>query len=160
MLSVKDLRAPSVLWLTVGGSGFLGPAPGTWGSLAGLGLWWLLLKGLSPLHQLLVVTVYSGVSWFLCERLVEQRRIKDEPQIVADEVAGLWLALVFIPSSGPWPWLALGLFRFFDIVKPGPIGWLDRNVHSGLGIMLDDLAAGLLTGLTLALAALILAWGL
>ena len=74
MLSVKDLRAPSVLWLTVGGSGFLRPAPGTWGSLAGLGLWWLLLKGLSPLHQLLVVTVYSGVSWFLCERLVEQRR--------------------------------------------------------------------------------------
>ena len=134
-----------MLWLTAFGLGFLRPAPGTWGSLGGLIFWWFFLAGLSVLTQLLIIAGYFCISWWLCSRLINRLGIQDEPQIVADEVAGVWLALIFAPQV--W-WVALfafGLFRFFDIAKPGVVGWLDENVHSGLGVMADDMIAGLIS---------------
>ena len=145
MLSPRQIFQPSVLWLTAFGLGFLRPAPGTWGSLGGLIFWWFFLAELSVLTQLLIIIGYFFVSWWLCSKLIKRLGIQDEPQIVADEVAGVWLALIFAPQIWWVALLAFGLFRFFDIVKPGVVGWLDANVHSGLGIMADDMMAGLIS---------------
>ena len=134
-----------MLWLTAFGLGFLRPAPGTWGSLGGLIFWWFFLAGLSVLTQLLIIAGYFCISWWLCSRLINRLGIQDEPQIVADEVAGVWLALIFAPQVWWVALLAFGLFRLFDIAKPGVVGWLDENVHSGLGVMADDMMAGLIS---------------
>ncbi len=156
-LTPDMLFQPAVFWLTAAGLGFLRPAPGTWGSAGAVVFWWFFLSGLAWSVQLAIVLIYFLLSWWLCNRLVEQEGVKDEPQIVADEVAGMWLALVWLPQSLGWCVAAFLLFRFADIVKPGPIGALDRKLHSGLGIMADDMLAGGLTALVLALAAFALA---
>ena len=150
MLTPRHLTQPSVLWLTAGGLGFLRPAPGTWGSLGAWVFWWFLLSSLTWQTQLGIVTAYFLLSWRLCDGLVARLGVKDEPQIVADEVAGMWLALVWLPQSLGWALAAFVLFRLADIFKPGPIGLLDRKLHSGLGIMADDLLAGALCAALLA----------
>ena len=142
MLTPRHLTQPSVLWLTAGGLGFLRPGPGTWGSLGALVFWWFLLSSLTWQIQLGIVAGYFLLSWRLCNGVVAHLGVKDEPQIVADEVAGMWLALVWLPQSLGWALAAFVMFRFADIFKPGPIGVLDRKLHSGLGIMADDLLAG------------------
>jgi len=151
------LSQPTVFWLTAAGLGLLRPAPGTWGSAGAVVLWWFFLSGLAWTIQLVIVLIYFLLSWWLCNRLIEQLGIQDEPQIVADEVAGMWFALVWLPQSFGWCFAAFCLFRLADIFKPWPIGTLDRNLHSGLGIMADDMLAGGLTALALALAGLALA---
>ena len=145
MRSPSQICQPSVLWLTAFGLGFLRPAPGTWGSLGGLVFWWFFLAQLSVLTQLLIIVGYFLLSWWLCSRLINRFGLQDEPQIVADEVAGVWLALIFAPQVWWVALLAFGLFRYFDIAKPGVVGWLDTNVHSGLGVMADDMMAGLIS---------------
>lgn len=145
MLSPSQILQPSVFWLTAFGLGFLRPAPGTWGSLGGLIFWWFFLAELPALTQLLIIVGYFLISWWLCSRLIDLLGVQDEPQIVADEVAGVWLALIFAPQIWWVALLAFGLFRLFDIVKPGVVGWLDANVHSGLGVMADDMMAGLIS---------------
>lgn len=155
-LSLRQLAQPSVLWLTFFGAGLLRPAPGTWGSLAALAVWWWGLSPLSLLSQGLIVVVYSLISWWVCARFLQRSGLHDEPQIVADEVAGLWLALVFVPATWWAAMLAFGLFRLFDITKPSLVGWLDRNVHGGLGVMADDLLAGLAAGVIVAVIGVIL----
>ena len=145
MLSPSQILQPSVFWLTAFGLGFLRPAPGTWGSLGGLIFWWFFLAELPAFKQLLIIVGYFLISWWLCSRLIDRLGVQDEPQIVADEVAGVWLALIFAPQIWWVALLAFALFRFFDIVKPGVVGWLDANVHSGLGVMADDMMAGLIS---------------
>jgi phosphatidylglycerophosphatase A len=113
--------------------------------LGGLVFWWFFLAQLSVLTQLLIIVGYFLLSWWLCSRLVNRLGLQDEPQIVADEVAGVWLALIFAPQVWWVALLAFGLFRYFDIAKPGVVGWLDTNVHSGLGVMADDMMAGLIS---------------
>ena len=142
MLTLRHLMQPSVLWLSAGGLGFLRPGPGTWGSLGALVFWWFMLSSLTWQIQLGIVAAYFLLSWQLCNGVVERLGVKDEPQIVADEVAGMWLALVWLPQSLGWALAAFVMFRLADIFKPGPIGVLDRQLHSGLGIMADDLLAG------------------
>lgn len=146
MLSLKDLRHPDVVWACAFGLGFLRPAPGTWGSAGALVVWWLWLSALSPWQQGLIVVVYFLTGWWCSERVSARHQINDASEIVADEVAGMWLALILMPKV--W-WVALSafaLFRLLDVAKPGPIGWLDREVGGGLGVMADDLLAGLITG--------------
>ena len=156
MLTPQMLFQPTVFWLTAAGLGLLRPAPGTWGSAGAVVFWWFFLSGLAWPIQLAIVLLYFLLSWWLCNRLIEELGIEDEPQIVADEVAGMWLALIWLPQSLGWCLAAFLLFRLADIFKPGPIGALDRKLHSGLGIMADDMLAGGLTALVLALAALAL----
>ena len=76
----------------------------------------------------------------------------DPSQIVVDEVAGQLITLMFIPPETIWYIFGLILFRFFDIKKPWPIGWLDKNVEGGMGIMLDDIIAGIFAGVILLLS--------
>ena len=138
---------------TVGGVGLLRPAPGTWGSAAALPLAWGLhvLGGLPALAIGIVVACVTGV-WATGVATAGQAD-KDPGEIVIDELAGQWIAL--LPLSWAawdkglditvlWPgWIsAFVLFRAFDILKPGPVGWADRK-GGALGVMLDDVIAGI-----------------
>jgi len=134
------------------GLGLLPGAPGTWGSLGALALWWWVLAAWPVWQQAVLVIAYFFSGWWCSTRIAVRYGIQDAGQIVADEIVGMWLALLLLPTN---PWLALAafvLFRVFDILKPGPIGWLDREVKGGLGVMLDDLVAGGVAGLLVALA--------
>ncbi len=124
------------------GAGALPRAPGTAGTIAAVPLY-LLLQPLAPLHYLLVVIAMFLFGVWLCGRVSHDLGVHDHGGIVWDEWVGLLTTLWLAPPE--WGWLLAGfiLFRLFDIWKPWPIGWLDRHVAGGLGIMLDDLLAGL-----------------
>ena len=131
-------------------SGFLPKAPGTWGSSVGVLLWLLLgrldlLPFLSVIGMLFVVGVFSAGA---AEKILDRG---DPPQVVVDEIVGQLIALIAVPFQPGPVVLSFLLFRFFDILKPFPIGWIDRHLHGGLGIMLDDIIAGLYTLLILQL---------
>lgn len=130
------------------GSGLAPRAPGTCGALAALALSPPLLWLPPPLAWgFLAIAVVAGI--FLCDIAVSRIGMEDHPGIVWDEFTGLWLALLLTPS-GWYFWAgAFVLFRIFDIVKPWPIRWLDRRCTGGFGVMIDDLAAGLATGIAL-----------
>jgi phosphatidylglycerophosphatase A len=87
------------------------------------------------------------VGWWASEQVVREDGAEDPGWIVIDEVAGQWLTLLLTPPS----FLGLALFRLFDIVKPWPASWADRQVKGGLGIMLDDILAGLMALIVLAI---------
>ncbi|GAB3272889.1 phosphatidylglycerophosphatase A family protein [Parahaliea aestuarii] len=125
------------------GSGLAPRAPGTFGTLAAVPLYLLAAQlGLVAYSAFLVLTFALGV--YLCGRTSRELGVHDHPGIVWDEFVGYWITMCAAPAG--WLWVATGfvLFRIFDILKPWPIGWLDRRVHGGLGIMLDDVVAGLI----------------
>ncbi len=128
------------------------PGPGTWGSLVGAIVWWLLGPPLAGIQFLLVIMA-AGLGIWAGGYLERTTGITDPSIVVIDEVAGMWLALL---GCGPILWqFAAGfiLFRLLDILKPGPIAWA-QSLPRGWGIMADDLLAG---GVTLAVLA-VLRW--
>jgi phosphatidylglycerophosphatase A len=148
------------------GAGLLRPAPGTWGSLVALGLG-LLLHRIGHFPLLLLATLaITAIGFWACQQELKDRPGDDPSEIVIDEVAGQWLALLF-PSFAFWwvgmeadtfpypAWIsAFVLFRLFDIWKPWLVGRADAR-HDAAGVMLDDLWAGLFAGIgTFALGAL------
>lgn len=143
--------------------GHLRPAPGTWGSLAALPVAWALymLGGVPLFSAAIVVAFVSG--WWATALETKGKDDHDPSEIVIDEVVGQWIALlpVMIGASHSgagllalWPgWLtAFVAFRLFDITKPGPVGWADRQ-HGPLGVMLDDVIAGIMAALMVGLGA-------
>jgi phosphatidylglycerophosphatase A len=122
--------------------GMIPRAPGTWGSLAAL-LPWLLIKDLPLLPYLAVLTAVFVLGFFTAG---SAEKILDRPDagaIVIDEVLGMFITLTLAPAH-PAAWL-LGFifFRIFDIAKPFPVSWFDQHIHGGIGIMMDDVIAGL-----------------
>jgi len=142
------------LWCSGLGTGYLKPAPGTWGSAAAVLIWWFLLAELAVWQQLLVIAVYTSVSLMALYSVVRESEITDPGWIVADEFAGQWLALLAAPQNFWAVLLGFGLFRLFDITKPWFVGFLDRNTQGARGVMADDLAAGLLAAAVLHIALL------
>lgn len=126
------------------GSGLVPYAPGTAGTLVGLVLFWLI-SGLDPMiyASFLLLVLLAGV--FVCDAVAADLGQKDPGGIVLDEIAGIGVALFMIPAGWYWLIAAFLVFRMFDILKPWPVGWLDRHLNGGWGIMLDDVAAGLYT---------------
>lgn len=151
-----------VLWLAFGfGSGLAPKAPGTFGTLPGVALAWLigmLAASLAvPAGYLTaaVVLLLTPIGVFLCGRASEKLGVHDHGGIVFDEIVGVLIPFILIPVTPLnllWGFLA---FRVFDVIKPWPISWLDRHVSGGLGIMVDDLLAGVF-----ALAALLILSGI
>ena len=124
------------------GSGTSPYAPGTVGTLAAIipYLWFQHL----PLTQyliMLVVTTLIGI--WLCDRTSKDIGVHDHGGIVWDEFVGFWITMFMAPAG--WVWILIGfiLFRIFDILKPWPIRWADSKVSGGLGVMLDDILAGI-----------------
>ena len=145
------------LWLlgTLGGLGRAPLMPGTVASVFAAVLWWVLFTGTDWLAVMAVLVAATG-GIVVCGRLAQRLGEADPQQIVLDELAGTWLALLLAPVGGYWQPAALLLFRAADILKPWPVSAFER-LPGGLGIMADDLAAGLLAaaacwGLHIALA--------
>ena len=144
------LRDPAG-WIACGfGSGLSPVAPGTFGSAAAL-LPWLLLRQL-PLWGILAITAaVFVVGVWASQRTVDRLSLSDPGCVVIDEFVGQWLALAFAPPGWMWMLAGFALFRLFDVWKPWPVSWADRNVHGGLGVMLDDAMAGAMAAAVLAL---------
>jgi len=112
------------------------------GTLVGV-LFYLPLQLLALPYYVAVVVFVSLIGIWLCGQTARALGVHDHPGIVWDEIAGYLLAMVAAPAG--WGWIALGivLFRIFDIWKPWPIGLLDKQLKGGLGVMADDLLAGI-----------------
>ncbi|HLR87276.1 MAG TPA: phosphatidylglycerophosphatase A [Wenzhouxiangella sp.] len=124
------------------GSGLAPVAPGTAGSVAAVLPALALIKLPLPWLALFLVAAFAFGVW-LCGRTGRRLGVHDHSGIVFDEFVGMWLVLAFVPASAVWWLAAFAAFRLFDIVKPWPIGWLDRRIGGGLGVMLDDVLAAI-----------------
>ena len=143
-MNFPNLKKPSHLFATWFGVGLIRPAPGTWGSLAALLLWYFAEFLHSSIYIILPIFIFF--SWLICSQSSQDSDAKDHSSIVIDEVAGMLVALSFVAHELIIYLLAFLLFRLFDIWKPWPVSWADKNVEGGLGILLDDLIAGLFAG--------------
>ena len=127
---------------TVVNIGHLPLAPGTWGSLAALLFWFLILPTISSITfivTIIIIFILGIYTSSITERVLDK---KDPSIIVIDEWVGQWIALLFLPKSFVLGIVAFALFRLFDIWKPYPIHRLD-NIKGGFGIMIDDVLAGI-----------------
>ncbi|MEE4331063.1 MAG: phosphatidylglycerophosphatase A [Wenzhouxiangella sp.] len=132
------------------GSGLSPKAPGTVGSLAAMPFAVVLVQ--MPLWASLgVVLIAFAAGIHLCSVTGRALGVHDHGGMVWDEFVGFWLVLLFIPFHWAWWLAAFALFRLFDIAKPWPIRWLDRRVGGGLGVMIDDVLAGVYALLPLVL---------
>ncbi len=136
-----------LFWATGCGCGRSPVAPGTVGSLAALPFGWLL-SHLPPGLALAIAVIFAIIAIGVAHRAAELMHQEDPGAVVIDEFAGVLVACVGLQLSFMGSLIAVGLFRGFDILKPFPVGWLDRRLEGGVGIVADDLAAGLLAHLT------------
>lgn len=123
------------------GSGLSRIIPGTLGTLAAVPFYLAMAK-LPLLGYLAIVLIATLVGVYLCAYATKKLGVHDHGGIVWDEFVGFWIAMIALPAT--WQWIVAGfvLFRIFDMWKPWPISWLDKHVHGGVGIMLDDIVAG------------------
>jgi phosphatidylglycerophosphatase A len=164
LLSMAGSRRPSHLgsvstrWLrwrrrlfeqvaTVGRAGYSPIAPGTVGALLALPLAYVLSDAGWEVKIGATILIIAG-GWWASQRYSAESPENDPQEVVVDELAGTTIALLFVPFQPLWAIVTFGLFRLFDIWKPGPVGWADRRLHGGLGIMADDVLAGLMAGVT------------
>jgi len=145
-----NLRNPVHLLAFGFGSGAMPFAPGTFGTLVAVPIY-LLMAPLALTAYLVAVSLMFVVGIWLCERTSRDLGVHDHGGIVWDEIVGYLITMIMAPAG--WLWLLLGfvLFRLFDIFKPWPINSIDRKVGGGLGIMLDDVVAGLFSLLVMQL---------
>jgi phosphatidylglycerophosphatase A len=145
-------RSRPPLWATLvstaGGAGFSPVGPGTCGTLVAIPLAWLLTRGGTLVFAVGTVLV-SALGIWAADVFCRASGVDDDQRIVIDEVAGYLVTVALVPRG--WVNLALGflVFRVLDIWKPGPIRIVDEKVHGGLGVMADDLAAGVLGALVM-----------
>jgi phosphatidylglycerophosphatase A len=158
------LRHPA-RWLALGlGSGLSRVAPGTVGTLWAWVAFLVLDPWLSDGAWAVVLALACLVGVWACARTAQELGTADPGQIVWDEIVAFWIVLWLVTPAGFWVQAAaFGLFRWFDIAKPGPVGWADRLLDGrtspwarGLGILLDDLVAAACTLLVMALG--VAAW--
>ncbi|MFS1537532.1 MAG: phosphatidylglycerophosphatase A [Candidatus Phlomobacter fragariae] len=147
MTDAKSRLKLSNLWhlLATGfGSGLSPIIPGTMGSLAAIPFW-LLMYWLLPVWLCWFIILFGFVvGIIICQRTSDDMQAYDHGSIVWDEFIGMWMTLMAIPLVN-WQWvlIAFVFFRFFDMLKPWSIGWVDRQIGGGLGIMLDDIIAAI-----------------
>lgn len=152
-----------IYWLGIGlGSGLPRRAPGTWGTVGGLIIAIPLMSlGFTAFFIITLLSCVLGI--WICGRTSELMQVHDDPHIVWDEWSGIWITLLpfsYLGVSTASFWqditqalsilslaIAFILFRFFDIIKPPPIDWADKKVAGGLGIMLDDIIAGIMAAI-------------
>ena len=140
---------PYKLIATWFGSGSLTPASGTWGTLAGLPFC-VFITYICGLNGVIFGSMILFILGLWAARRYEiETGVHDSKHVVIDEVVGMMLACIpLLYSFTPITVIAcFAMFRLFDAVKIGPVGWLDKNIHGALGVMLDDVAAGLLTAI-------------
>jgi phosphatidylglycerophosphatase A len=132
---------------TLGFIGYLPKAPGTFGTFAAL-IFFALIKPSISVHVFLVIFL-TALGIIASSRAEEILNEKDSSHIVIDEFAGYALSVLFLPHTLSSLVVSFLLFRFFDILKPLPIRWIERTIPGGFGIMADDLVAGVYTNLVM-----------
>lgn len=150
IISKLDFKKAYVWIATWFGSGFLSPAPGTWGTLAAMPFGLLLLFFGNPYILIISIILVTCLGFWAAKHFENATGVHDCKMVVIDEVAGVWIALIpislmispFNPSIGIYSVLAFLLFRFFDITKIWPACFFDRKVDGAAGVMIDDLIAG------------------
>ena len=151
--NVKDLnfKQPYVWLATWFGAGLIGKAPGTWGSLAAIPFAWLICAYLPIEAFIVAIIVVTLLGYWAAEKFVKNIGDHDNQMIVIDEVAGQWIALlpvIIIVGLNPfWITLSFALFRLFDIIKPWPVSWADKKLKGALGVMADDIIAGIMAAI-------------
>ena len=151
MQQFPNLKNPYHFIATLGGIGLFPLAPGTIGSIFG----WIIFIVLSHYIEMIFATVLIiFLSIYVSNLATKDLVNKDHKSIVIDELAGIWLAMIpviYIASSQYertlYAVLTLIFFRLFDILKPYPISYIDKNFKGGFGIVLDDLIAGVFAGI-------------
>ena len=151
MQNFPNLKNPLHFIATLGGLGKITTAPGTFGSIFA----WFVFIFLSHFTNMIFLTFAVGIfSVWVCEKITKDLVIKDHKSIVIDELVGTWVSLLpvlFIADDRYeriiYAAIALILFRFFDILKPYPISFFDKEYKNGLGIVLDDVIAGIFSGI-------------
>ena len=137
------LSHPAALIGTWFGAGLLPLTPGTWGSLAALPVAWFVQLWFGWFGLAVATVVITGVGIWASDVLIRHLGREDPGLIVVDEVAGMFLTLIAAPHTWWGFAIAFVLFRAADIIKPFPADWCDKQLHGGLGTMLDDVVAAL-----------------
>jgi phosphatidylglycerophosphatase A len=133
----------STLISTALGAGFSPIAPGTCGTLMAVPLAWALARA-GGIAFVVGTIVVSALGVWAAEVFCKASGVDDDQRIVVDEVAGYLVTLLLVPRGPVNLVLAVIVFRLFDIWKPGPVRLVDEKIHGGLGVMLDDIVAGLI----------------
>lgn len=136
------------------GAGLSPKAPGTAGTVVAVFLYLAIVQFLWLYSYLALVVGAFVIGVYLCGKTAQDMGEHDHGGIVWDEFVGYWVTMFMVPVTWYWVIAGFALFRLFDILKPFPIGWLDKKVHGGLGIMLDDVVAGLYALIVLQVAAI------
>ena len=145
-----------VHWLAYGlGLGKIMLAPGTFGSLLGIPLFWVM-SGLTPAVYAGIVVALFIPGIFICGQTARDVGVTDPGFIVYDEIVGFLVAMFMMPFDWRWIAAAFVIYRGFDIIKPFPIGWIEDKLGLGSGIMADDVIAGLYTLAILHIARLLI----
>jgi len=148
-VNFRELLKRPVCFLGLGfGSGLAPKAPGTFGTIAAIPIYWMM-KDLSLAIYVTITLVAFIVGIWICQQSADWLEKDDPSAVVWDEIVGYLIAMIAAPSG--WQWIVLGfvLFRLFDIAKPWPISWADKSLHGGFGIMVDDVIAGLFAWITI-----------
>ena len=141
-----SLRSPGVFLATWFGFGYLPKAPGSWGAFAALPFAWFIVTYGGSWALVAASTVIFFIGIWASNVYMTKSGTLDPGPVVIDEVVGQWLTLAFVPTDLKIYVIGFILFRLADIFKPWPVCWVDRNVESGLGVMLDDVLAALYSG--------------
>ena len=153
--TARQVFTRPVLFLAFGfGSGLSRKAPGTLGTLAAVPLYWLMQDLSLPVYLGIVIAGFlAGIP--VCARAAAVTATDDHPGIVWDEIIGYLVTMTLAPAGWLPMLLGFGFFRLFDITKVFPVGLAERRLRGGLGIMADDLVAGVMAALGLAM---VMAW--
>ncbi len=137
------------------GVGKIPKAPGTWGSLLAVLIWWALFPLSIEVQVALIVGAFL-MGWLATHYYEKWNNKHDPKEVVVDELVGMWITLFAAPKE--WWIFALGflLFRLFDIWKPFPIGWVDKRVPGAFGTMVDDVIAAIFAALVLVIGVVII----
>lgn len=130
------------------GSGISPIMPGTCGTLVAIPLY-LLMRNLPLAIYIAIVIAGFLIGVWICDVTEKAIGVHDYSGIVWDEVIGYWITMFMAPTGWWWTIIGFILFRIFDIWKPWPVGWIDRHVHGGLGVMVDDVAAAIYAAISL-----------
>ena len=151
-VAARQVMSDPVLFLAFGfGSGLAPKAPGTAGTVVALPLV-IAATYLGQIGFVVITLFICGLGIWLCDEAARRLKAHDHPGIVWDEFAGLFITFLWFPPGAVELLLGFVLFRLFDIWKPWPIRQMDHSIPGGLGIMLDDVIAGVFAALTLAVA--------
>jgi phosphatidylglycerophosphatase A len=146
------LRHPAHFLAFGFGAGLAPRAPGTWGTLLAVPLYWLIEPRLEAHEFLLLVAALFAAGIWACGVTARAIGVSDHRGLVWDEIVAFLLVLFFVPADAVWQTAAFVVFRLFDIVKPPPIRYYERTFRNGFGVMLDDLVAAFYTLIVFAVA--------